>query len=55
MEGCHPENELAQALAVAEMRVQEDAMKRPPIADVVAKLPRVLSQADGEAWDKIEA
>ncbi|XP_026457294.1 probable serine/threonine-protein kinase PBL7 [Papaver somniferum] len=47
MEGCYPENELAQALAVAEMCVQEDAKKRPPIADVVAKLPRV--QADGEA------
>ncbi|KAI3944310.1 hypothetical protein MKW92_005779 [Papaver armeniacum] len=30
-------------------------LKRPPIADVVAKLPRVLSQADGEAWDEIEA
>ncbi|XP_026451385.1 probable serine/threonine-protein kinase PBL7 [Papaver somniferum] len=53
--GRYPEHGLAQALTVAEMCMREDATKRPPIAQIVTLLSDILSEAEGEAWDKKEA
>ncbi|KAI3869114.1 hypothetical protein MKW92_043186 [Papaver armeniacum] len=54
LQGCYPRRGLYQALAVAAMCLQEQAVSRPQIAEVVTALSYLTSQTNA-AWDKNKA